>query len=132
MRHFNFFFVLLLIFGCQKESTPEQLILSKVIIGKWQMIQIMGFPYSATEWETLPYIGPIYEFADDGTYIEIVNSLDPQHGTYSVNDTTNTVKLLVKGLLEVESSVEITNSNEIIFGGSGFEGPVKYKYKRLE
>ena len=133
MKWMHFLFcIIVLCIACHKEDILEDNTLSKVIIGKWQMIQVMGFPYSLTEWETLPYEGPIYEFYHDGTYFELVNSLDPQTGTYKVNDTTYTIQVVVKDLREEESSIIIINHDEIIFSSSGIEGPIKYKYKRLE
>jgi len=59
MKSWTFFSLIIIVLACQKKNPPEEFILSEVIIGKWQKIEAMGFPYSNTEWERLTSEGTI-------------------------------------------------------------------------
>ena len=118
--------------ACQKESPPEEFILSEVIIGKWQHVQSMDFPFSNTEWEALSYEGSIYIFKVYNTFMVKVESQDFQPGTYIVDDSTNTIQTIFRGIQVEVASVTIIDKDEIIFSTSGDEGIMKQKYKRLE
>lgn len=125
----------LICFACNKENSPipqTRYLLSEIILGKWQETEAMGFPFSKTEWESLPYEGAIYQFNHDGTCMIKFPSLDYQNGTYAVNDSTNIMMTFLNGLLNDNAKIIISNNDEIIFEGSTDEGISKQKYKRLE
>jgi len=102
------------------------------LVSGYKETEAMGFPFSNTEWETLPYEGAIYVFYENGDLTAKFPLLDIQSGTYTANDSTSNIVTVFKEIQVEESDVIMIDYDEIILGLSGDEGPMKHKYKRLE
>ena len=126
----SFVFLLFFLVSCTKDN-PEPLLLSKTIVGKWELREQWGFPYPPNEWHVFDPVLLTVEFKENGEILfESLGAADVE-GTYFVIDSTNSIQITTNGPTIWEIS-EFDRTSFIHSIPPSDEGPVKQKYFKIE
>lgn len=120
-----------LFIGCNAEKgvpCTEDVILSEIIIGSWELSEKMGFPYSSTAFEAVENEFSILEFYENGE-MKFIQSNGEIPGTYTVEDDSS--RILIETTVSIKWDVSYFSDCEFILDIYTIEGLSRSKYLKI-
>ncbi|WP_367390212.1 hypothetical protein [Lewinella sp. LCG006] len=133
-RLFRSLFFMLTIFiatSCEKsmeEECPEGISLTSAIVGEWELIEQLGFPYSSNQFEPVVNTSLYVIFTDDGTITFVNETASDVAGVYQVDDTTETISITTT--VSFEWQVSYYSTCEFIYDLITDEGLSRLKFRK--
>ena len=113
-----------------EEEIPctEDVILSEIIIGTWELTEKMGFPYSSTGFESVENEFSILEFYENGE-MKFIQSNGEIPGTYTVEDDSS--RIFIETTVSIKWDVSYFSDCEFIQDINTIEGLSRSKYLKI-
>ena len=128
-------FFLLIVFGstsCEKsmeEECPEGISLTSTIVGEWELIEQLGFPYSSNQFEPVVNTSLNIIFTDDGIITFVNETASDVSGVYQVDDAAEIISITTTVSFEWE--VSYYSTCEFIYDQITDEGLSRSKFRKL-
>ena len=112
-----------------EEECPEGISLTSTIVGEWELIEQLGFPYSSNQFEPVVNTSLNIIFTDDGIITFVNETASDVSGVYQVDDAAEIISITTTVSFEWE--VSYYSTCEFIHDQVTAEGLSRSKFRKL-